>query len=441
MSSDLDVAVVGAGVAGLALAHRLRAAGRAVHVFESAEHVGGRMASLRRDGYLIDTGAEMIGSCGYPAMWRLIREFGMSEVEVPAIGADLAMWREGRAHPHVGDPRGLLAGAALSRVSRLALVRLLGLAALRRKEYDTDAPEATPLGHRAIADVTRGDLHDYLFQPLTGGFFGWDTERACAGPLLSHLLAVGPTSTFRTFRDGMDVLARKLAEGVEISTGVTVDEVVATGSGARVFAGGAVVNARTVVLAVPAPVAAAVHAQAPDYVRACEFRPMIKVICLLGRPVAPAGGGQSFALAVPTVENPELAGIVLDDRKHPGRVPPERGLVTLVAGPSVSAELLSATDGEIAATLTEQAERYVPGLADALRATVVTRFRHGLPMPTPAAMAARPDFVRRPPSTVEYAGDWWLLRPSSEAAVRSAELVAERLAVPRTAGVSAVARG
>ena len=43
MSPDLDVAVVGAGIAGLTAADELRRAGLDVRVLESAPHVGGRI--------------------------------------------------------------------------------------------------------------------------------------------------------------------------------------------------------------------------------------------------------------------------------------------------------------------------------------------------------------------------------------------------------------
>ncbi|MGH3990166.1 MAG: FAD-dependent oxidoreductase, partial [Pseudonocardiaceae bacterium] len=52
MSPDLDVAVVGGGIAGLSVAYALQLAGRSVQVFEAADGVGGRMRTLRHDGYL-----------------------------------------------------------------------------------------------------------------------------------------------------------------------------------------------------------------------------------------------------------------------------------------------------------------------------------------------------------------------------------------------------
>ncbi|GGS26687.1 protoporphyrinogen/coproporphyrinogen oxidase [Actinokineospora fastidiosa] len=426
MSPDLDVAVVGAGIAGLTVAHRLRRAGREVRVFESAEHVGGRMRTLRRDGYTVDTGAEMIGTHGYPATWRLLGELGMSDVDAPLIGAGLAMWREGRAHPDVGDPRGLRTGAGLSVGARVALGRLLTGLRLRGRRFDPDHPEATPLRAQTVADLLRRhprDLHDYLFAPIASGFYGWDTTLACAGPLLAHLNAVGPTSTFRTYRGGMDTPARLLAERLDVTVGTPVESVAALSGGARLRVGDADVTARQVVLAVPAPVAAALDPAAPAYVRAVPYRPMVKVACLLDTPVLPVEG--TFGLFVPPVENPMFAGLVVDERRHPDRVPPGRGLVTLVAGPGAAAELAAGPPERAVEVLTAEADRYLPGLR--CRDTVVSQFRHGLPMPTPAALAARPDFVRRPPSPVEYAGDWYALRPSSEGAVRSAELVAARV--------------
>jgi len=62
-SQDNPVVVVGAGIAGLTAAWRLRQQGIAVHVFEAQDRVGGRMLSLRNhfpDGQVIELGGELI---------------------------------------------------------------------------------------------------------------------------------------------------------------------------------------------------------------------------------------------------------------------------------------------------------------------------------------------------------------------------------------------
>ncbi|MGH3898724.1 MAG: protoporphyrinogen/coproporphyrinogen oxidase [Pseudonocardiaceae bacterium] len=435
MTTDLDVAVVGGGIAGLSVAYALQRAGRSVQVFEAAEAVGGRMRTLRHDGYLIDTGAEAIPTHGYPATWRLIRELGVPAADLPRITSP-AMWRGDRAHPHVGRPLGLLTGAGLSARGRWDLLRLnIGLA-LRSRAFDPDHPERTPLGEMSVAQLAsryRRELTDYLLQPLVGTFFGWQPDRSAAAPFVSLLLATRNTADWRTYRDGMDTLARRLAERVTVTTGCQVQQVRSASGSARIVAGGSDLTARSVVLCVPAPVALDLYPNVPQderiFLEACTYTPMLRVSCALDRPLMPRGGRSSYVVLVPGVENSLLAAITVDHSKAPGRAPTGRGLVSLLTCPPATRELISdtVTDAEIVSRVVEQGERYLPGLRRATRAHFVHRFRHGLPEATPAALRLRSDFLRRSLRAVDYAGDWLMLRPSSEGAVRSADLAAWRV--------------
>jgi monoamine oxidase len=56
-----DVAIVGAGLAGLTAARELRAAGASVLVLEARDRVGGRTASEVIDGVVLDMGAQWFG--------------------------------------------------------------------------------------------------------------------------------------------------------------------------------------------------------------------------------------------------------------------------------------------------------------------------------------------------------------------------------------------
>jgi monoamine oxidase len=57
----VDAAIVGAGLAGLAAARELRAAGASVLVLDARDRVGGRTASEVVDGVVLDMGAQWIG--------------------------------------------------------------------------------------------------------------------------------------------------------------------------------------------------------------------------------------------------------------------------------------------------------------------------------------------------------------------------------------------
>lgn len=56
----MDVAVIGAGVTGLAAAARLASAGNNVTIFEKNESVGGRMSQFTKDGFTFDMGPTIV---------------------------------------------------------------------------------------------------------------------------------------------------------------------------------------------------------------------------------------------------------------------------------------------------------------------------------------------------------------------------------------------
>jgi len=218
-----------------------------------------------------------------------------------------------------------------------------------------------------------------------------------------------------------------------VTTGSLVHEVTSTAGSARLVVGAGVLTARTVVLAVPAPAALAAHVNAPEedrgFLAACTFSPRLRVSCLLDRPLGFPSSRPIYIVVFPAAENAVLSTINLEHNKCQGRVPARRGLVSMLASPAAARELIDAPDDEVIRSMAAEAERYLPGLRAATRAAFVHRFRHGMPEVTPSALRLRPGFLRRPASSVEYAGDWLMLRPCSEGAFRAAALAASRVTV------------
>jgi phytoene dehydrogenase-like protein len=94
-----EVVVVGAGLAGLSAATRLSAAGRDVHVLDSAGHAGGRLASEVIDGFVVDRGFQVLNT-GYPR----VADLDLAALDLGWFWTGAVIWADGRAH-RVVDPR------------------------------------------------------------------------------------------------------------------------------------------------------------------------------------------------------------------------------------------------------------------------------------------------------------------------------------------------
>lgn len=66
-SDEVDVVVVGAGLAGLNAARTVAATGRSVAVCEASDGVGGRVRTDVVDGFLVDRGFQILNT-SYPAL-------------------------------------------------------------------------------------------------------------------------------------------------------------------------------------------------------------------------------------------------------------------------------------------------------------------------------------------------------------------------------------
>lgn len=121
---DVTIAVIGAGLAGLVCADRLRAAGIAdVTVYEANRRIGGRVISGRGSagpGTLVELGGSFINT-DHPVMLALARRFGFT-LEDGAAGEDAAL---ATTYWMAGQKRSLaeIAAAAAPLVARLAVFR------------------------------------------------------------------------------------------------------------------------------------------------------------------------------------------------------------------------------------------------------------------------------------------------------------------------------
>ncbi len=170
VDSAVDVAIVGAGLAGLVAAVHLTEAGRSVRVFEASDGVGGRVRTDVVDGFRLDRGFQVYDTA-YPESARVLDHDAL-DLKLFANGALLRL--DGRFVTLV-DPRQnplRLGSAALAPFGtlrdKLALARLGLRVRLTDGQKLLDRPETT--AYEAFRSAGLSDrVIDRLLRPFLSG--------------------------------------------------------------------------------------------------------------------------------------------------------------------------------------------------------------------------------------------------------------------------------
>ncbi|GAA3047948.1 flavin monoamine oxidase family protein [Streptomyces glomeratus] len=148
-----DVIVLGAGLAGLAAARDLAAAGTDVLVLEARDRVGGRVEQTRTaDGRTVQLGGEVVGR-GHTAYVQLAKELGLELV--PSYVAEPGLIT--RSTPEglsAGDPPHWFGPADMARHEQLG-AEFSHLAATVDPDDPWSHPEAAALDRLSVADWLR----------------------------------------------------------------------------------------------------------------------------------------------------------------------------------------------------------------------------------------------------------------------------------------------
>lgn len=174
------VAIVGAGFAGLACAHELRAAGYDVRLFEARTRLGGRVLSFRDlvPGKTVEGGGELIGR-NHPTWLAYADRFGLSFLDVTDDESlDYPVMLNGKHLDHA-------AAKALYEDMDKAFLRMVADA----RAVDADRPWLTP----AAAALDR--------RPTSA----WVESLACS-PLCRHAVATLMTANNGVPADGQSYL-------------------------------------------------------------------------------------------------------------------------------------------------------------------------------------------------------------------------------------------
>ncbi|MFG2551229.1 protoporphyrinogen oxidase [Streptomyces sp. NPDC048581] len=316
------VVVIGAGIAGLAAAHRLLGDGRRVTVLEASDRVGGKLLPGEIAGVRVDFGAESM-LARRPEAVALAREVGLDERLQPPATATASIWTRGALRPM---PKGHVMGVP---GTAAALSGVLSDEGLARIERDADLPRTEVGDDMAVGEYVAARLGrevvDRLVEPLLGGVYAGDAYRISMRSAVPQLFQAAQTHdsiteavreiqakaaaggqtgpVFMGIEGGVGSLPLAVAESVrarggEIVTGAPVTELRREApAGWRVVTADRVLHADAVVVAVPAPAAAGLlRAEAPEAaveLDGIEYASMALVTLALRRADTdlPAGSG------------------------------------------------------------------------------------------------------------------------------------------------------
>lgn len=224
LPASLDIAVIGAGAAGIAAARALRGRGLAVTVIEARDRLGGRAHTVQAAGFPLDMGCGWLHSADENPLAALVEPQGLTLDRTPPP------W-ERQAFDHEMTP----AEQAEFRAAFAAFEDRVEQAAARGEEGPAAALFETECRWNARMDAISGALNGARFAEVS----------------IRDYAAYRDTGVNWRVVEGYGRLIERLGAGLPVVTGCPVSRIDRSGSVLRLATARGVVEARTAIVTVP----------------------------------------------------------------------------------------------------------------------------------------------------------------------------------------------
>lgn len=429
-------------MAGLSAAYRLEQAGVSTTVFESEDHVGGRVTTIRKGDYVMDLGAAVyLGT--YRDAIALIKEVGLDGElqERPAIGA---MPRDGKVHHfNYSTPvRTALTTKALSWKAKLRAIKVARLLLQHRNNLGYyDYSGITVLDNdstKAFADRELGrELSEYLAEPLVRGTWAADDGESSNALMLWTVRNMLVPTVFN-LDSGCDTLARVLAKSTEVRLSTPVTRVADLGNFVEVTAGVGEAESTErfdgVIIATTAKRALAIQpdmsAYQREYYEGTRYRGLITVCVGLNmEPTDPA-----TYILIPRKEDPDAIAVIADHIKAAGRAPAGKSLYTVLFSHEYLWRNTGKSDDDVIAEAIATISRYHGDVRAHVEETAIKRWEEVVPVVHTGDFTKMNTYKQRIDATarVQYAGDFDRIPGLNGASVSGTEAAARVLANHRS---------
>jgi oxygen-dependent protoporphyrinogen oxidase len=409
------VAVVGGGISGLAAANRLCKSGFDVTVYEASPRFGGKIATERVDGFVIETGADSF-VVSRPRILELCRELGLESELMPPDpqhkGAFIS--RNGRLHPIPEGFSGLvptkfrpiLTSRLLSPLGKLRMLMELKLPVdqaagdeslqhfvIRRFGKEAYYRMLEPL----LTGISASDGHDIS---LAATFPHWKTAELEHDSVIKGIIAARPGHTgtprvsgFLSLKAGMSALITALehrleGEGASLFANTTVQrlEPQPGGYALRVSDGTTTRSLEFdgVILAVPAWEAATIlETVEPGASAALRDIPQRSsgVVSFGYTQPAVASKLRGTGYLIPRIEGRPVSGATYSSAKWANRAAEGSSLIRVYFGRGKGQEMLQEPDSELIEA-GQQELRQTLGITEEPSTVHVTRWTNSMPQYT-----------------------------------------------------------
>jgi protoporphyrinogen oxidase len=365
--------VVGAGLSGLSAAYKLQDAGFEVTVLERRNRAGGRVKTLRRDGFIIDAGPDAM-TTGYVEYLKLAEELGLAQSKV-SCSQVIGLIRKGRVIDI--DPTRMVAAMFTPALSWAAKLRFAwGLFRVRKMlkgidgfnlmnaaDLDDEQESAAQFSERHFGRETANYLIDPLMRLTAGNGAAQCSRLGVLGALASG------SAELVNLPGGLDAMPAALAKELHVVYEADVQSVADAANGGvnLSYKDGAgeshLLHADAAVVATTYDVAERIYpalpAYAGDYSRNLKFVPLISISLAYEATTK----SKAYAVLIPTVEQPDILLMFLQQNKSPDRAPAGSSLITLYTDPLAADRLFAQSDDALTAWARREVERFFPELA------------------------------------------------------------------------------
>lgn len=394
---DARIAIIGAGISGLAAGYQLTKAGFEPVIFEKDAFVGGRMSSKNLDGFIIDKAAYTIPET-HKNLRRFLKEMEMkgSFCQTPGTYSTFSAGKEHQIK--LGSKKHFLKSELFSSKSKKEIAKLywyirslgraLNLEKPRKKTFILEQESAA----QYLSENYDREILEYLAYPIFCEMYMGTPEN---NSKLAFLAALKKLHSHKIFalEQGMGSLPERVARKLDVRLSTPVINIQCQTPEGPFEVQTAGENPASqlfdiVLFAVPTPIIPKICYNLPPDLKTrfadTSYAPSIVTALAMDREYPET----SMINSLLRKDFRILGNIIFDHHKGPFRVPEGKGLVTAILCEQASRSLLHAPSDKIINEVLKEMDFLFPGFSGRLIFPRVYRWEYG-------AVQLRSGFVYR----------------------------------------------